>query len=132
MEQYVLMLQTDPDDKYITESTLAELSKDIPVQFIAGLDEVDKTITASGQPVVILVNDKGHAQYGPPLIKKIKSHPVYGHVPVVILGEVTTSDYIRQCYRAGASTFITKPSTVAATRKKIETFFTYWFDVAEV
>jgi hypothetical protein len=54
------------------------------------------------------------------------------HVPVVVLGEVSGDDHIKEWYRAGANTFIVKPSTVAATQKKIKTFFEYWFEVAEV
>ena len=131
MEPYVLMLQTDPDDQYITESTLAEISNNVPVQFIADSDKVDETIKQFGAPVVILVNDQGAAHRGPSIVKQLKSNTIYGHIPVVILGEVTTSEYIRQCYQAGASTFITKPSSIAGTRKKIETFFSYWMEVAE-
>lgn len=132
MQPYVLMLQTDPDDRYITESTMDEISNNIPVQFISSLEEMDKTIVEFGQPVVILVNDQGSVQQGPLTVKKLKSNPLYSHIPVVILGEVTSSEYIQDCYRAGANTFIIKPSTIAETRKKIATFFSYWFDVAEV
>ena len=132
MQPYVLMLQTDPDDRYITESTMDEISNNIPVQFISSLEEIDKTIVEFGQPVVILVNDQGSAHQGPGLVKKLKSNLLYSHLPVVILGEVTSSEYIQECYRAGANTFIIKPSTIAETRKKISTFFSYWFDVAEV
>jgi DNA-binding NarL/FixJ family response regulator len=131
MAQYVLMLQTDPDDRYITESTLADISNNVPVQFISEIDELDQAIKEHGEPVVILVNDEGSAQRGPLLVKQIKSNGIYGHLPVVILGEVTTTEYIRKCYLAGANTFIIKPSTIADTRKKIETFFSYWMEVAE-
>lgn len=132
MEHYVLMLQTDADDKYITESTLAEIGTTVPVQFLGSINELDSFIAAEGQPGVILINDQGAAHHGKKMVTQLKSHPAYGHIPVVILGEVTTEDYIRDCYKAGANTFITKPSTVAATKKKIQTFLEYWFDVAEV
>jgi response regulator RpfG family c-di-GMP phosphodiesterase len=132
MQPYALMMQIDPDDRYITESTMDEMSNNIPVQYITSIADLDKTIVDFGQPVVILVNDQGSVQGGPSLVKKIKSNPLYSHIPVVILGEVTSSEYIQQCYRAGANTFIIKPSSIADTRTKISTFFSYWFDVAEV
>lgn len=132
MQPYVLMLLTDPDDRYITESTMDEISNNIPVQFISSLEEMDKTIVEFGQPVVILVNDQGSAQQGLSVVRRLRSNPLYSYLPVVVLGEVTTSEYIQECYRAGANTFIIKPSTIAETRKKIATFFSYWFDVAEV
>jgi response regulator RpfG family c-di-GMP phosphodiesterase len=132
MQPYALMMQIDPDDRYITESTMDEMSNNIPVQYITSIADLDKAIVDFGQPVVILVNDQGSVQGGPSLVKKIKSNPLYSHIPVVILGEVTSSEYIQQCYRAGANTFIIKPSSIADTRTKISTFFSYWFDVAEV
>jgi len=129
---YVLMLQTDPDDRYITESTLSEISVTVPVYFLDGIHQLDNFIATHGDPGVILINDRGAAHLGRELLKQLKSDPVYNHIPVIILGEVTTPEYIRQCYRAGANTFIIKPSTLAATRKKIESFIQYWFEVAEV
>ena len=131
MDAYVVMLQTDEDDKYITESILAEINTAIPMVFMAGVDELKGTIAVSGEPKVILVNDSSrhtaHEQ-----LKQLKADPACNHIPVVILGEIVAEEYIRQYYRAGASTYITKPSTIAGTKEKIGNFFRYWFDTAEV
>lgn len=132
MQSYVLMLQTDPDDKYLTESALAETGNNVPVKFIGNIDELENLVAGSGAPAVILLNDRGATHKGNEVLKELKTHAAYSHIPVVVLGEVSTDEYIRQCYRSGANTFITKPSTIAATRKKIELFFAYWFDVASV
>lgn len=125
------MLQTDADDKFITESALAEMNNTAPVVFIASAGELADVVRSMGQPTVIMVNDSYTHTAGEQL-KQLKSDPAYNHIPIVVLGEVVTEEYIRQYYRAGANTYITKPSTVAGTRDKIETFFRYWFDVAEV
>ena len=130
MQSYVLMLQTDADDIYITESALSEIGNTIPVQFIANLEEMEQHIASNGEPAVILLNDRGTINRGMQVLKKLKSETIYSHIPVVMLGEYTTQDYIKEIYKAGANTYIIKPSTVAATKKKIETFFNYWFDVA--
>ena len=130
MQSYVLMLQTDVDDIYITESALSEIGNTIPVQFIANLEEMEQHIATNGEPAVILLNDRGTMNRGMQVLKKLKSDVAYAHIPVVMLGEYTTHDYIKEIYKAGANTYIIKPSTVAATKKKIETFFNYWFEVA--
>lgn len=132
MQSYVLMIQTDPDDQYITESALTEISASIPVRFINAISELGATISIIGEPSVILLNDRGTFHNGPELLKDIKNDPSYQHIPVVVLGEVSSTEHIRQYYRNGANTFIIKPSSVEGTRKKIETFFKYWFDVATV
>jgi response regulator RpfG family c-di-GMP phosphodiesterase len=131
MEQYVLMIQTDPDDKYLTESSLSEMDNPVPVKFIENIEELDGFVVAEGLPALVLLNDRGVKSKGITTIKQLKEDPVYSHIPVVVLGEVSADDHIRQWYRAGASSFIIKPSTMESTRKKISTFFEYWFTVAD-
>jgi DNA-binding NarL/FixJ family response regulator len=132
MSSYVLMLQADPDDQHITESALAEINPSIGINYLPRLDEIDKHVAKAGPPVLILLNDMGTITERGQALRKLKSDPAYSHIPVVVLGEKSSPDYVKECYRAGASTFITKPSSVNATRRKIEMFFSYWFEVAEV
>jgi response regulator RpfG family c-di-GMP phosphodiesterase len=131
MEKYVVMLRTDLDDRDITEWAMAETGTNIPVKFIDGKEDLDALIAASGDPCLLLVNDRGAAHKGHERLKHFKSNPSYNHIPVIVLGEVSTRDYIRECYRAGANSFIVKPSTVAETKKKVSDFFNYWLCVAE-
>jgi response regulator RpfG family c-di-GMP phosphodiesterase len=132
MQPYVIMLQADPDDKDITETTLAEMRHPVPIKFITEMNEWDQLIASSGNPSLILMNDRGTKQKGAEILKQLKSDPSYSHIPIIVLGEVSTEHYIRQWYHAGANSFIIKPSTISGTRKKIEVFFEYWFDVAAV
>lgn len=132
MQAYVLMLQADEDDKFLTESILEEMQETIPMHFIARISEIEDMIAVSGLPAVILINNQDHRHKAIDVVKYLKADNRLDHIPIVVLGEITTPDYIRQYYRAGANTYITKPSTMAATRKKIKLFLAYWFDVAEV
>jgi len=132
MQSYVLMLQADADDRYITESAIAEAGYDFTMKFIDHIDELDAFIAKEGVPLLILVSVSGVIRKGYDVVKQLKAHTQCGHIPVVALGEVSADDYIKEWYRAGANTFIIKPSSLAGTQKKIRTFFEYWFDVAEV
>jgi len=132
MHSYVLMLQTDAEDRFITESTMSEMEYAISMKFLDDIDKLDEYVAQEGLPSLILLNDSGSILQKSQLLRQLKGNPAYGHIPLVVLGEKTTDDYIRQCYRAGASSYITKPSSVKETKKKIGTFFSYWFDVAEV
>jgi len=132
MERYVAMLRTDMDDRDITEWAMAETGVDIPVKFITGREDLDALIAASGDPALLLLNDSGAAHKGHERLKHFKSNPAYNHIPVVLLGEMSTREYIRECYKAGANSFIIKPSTVAETKAKVRDFFNYWFNVAEL
>jgi len=132
MPSYVLMLQTDAEDRYITESTMSEIEYKVPLKFLDDIGKLDEYFIREGQPSLILLNDSGSiTQKGQPL-QQLKSNAAYGHIPVVVLGEKSMNAYVRQCYRAGASSYITKPSSINETKKKIGMCFAYWFDVAEV
>lgn len=132
MERYVAMIQTDEDDQYITESAMREIGSPVPVRYLHSIEDLEKLAGSEGEPAVILLNDAGATRRGNNWLTQLKRHDTYSHIPVVVLGEVSTEEYIRDYYRAGANTFITKPSSVAETKTKIETFFRYWFDVAAV
>lgn len=132
MEQYVLMLQADPDDTDLVESMLPEINYRIPIKFVPGLNDIPAKAALWGDPAIILVSDRGASHKGNEVLKHIKTNPSYAHIPLVVLGEVSTPEYIKACYRAGANTFITKPSSIAETKKKMEGFFRYWFEVADI
>jgi len=66
------------------------------------------------------------------VLKKLKSDPDYSSIPVVILSDNNFSRYRDEAYAYGASSFIKKPGGLDDTKNKIETFFKYWFEVAEV
>lgn len=128
-EPYVLMLEDDTDDRYITETTLRELGFNVPVKFLTYDRELINYLTHSDEPALILLDYNPVS--GAETLKQLKSHPDFNHIPVVVLSEVSSPNHVRQCYQLGANSFIQKPRTEEMTRKKIETFFRYWFEVAE-
>lgn len=131
MASYVLMLQADADDREITEAALQEIDPMVPIRFLDSSSEIEVLIGKEGVPAIILLNDAGRNE-GLSLLSVLKTHRSLNYVPVIVLGEVSNDEYIRKFYRAGANSFITKPSSVEETHKKIAAFFTYWFEVATV
>jgi CheY-like chemotaxis protein len=129
-EQYVLMLEDDADDRYITESTIKELGYNIPVRFLSYDRELITYLSQSEEPSLILLDY--NPVTGSDTLKQLKAHPDFNHIPVIVLSEVASSHHVRQCYQLGANSFIKKPYTADLTRNKIETFFRYWFEVAEI
>lgn len=131
MAPYVLMLQTDVDDTELTQWALSGLQLALPVKFLDSLDEFEGFIELNGKPSLILLNENAK-NTGIQIIRRLKTGQNYSDIPLVLLKENTLPAYINACYKAGASTVITKPSSLELTKKKIESFFYYWFDVAEL
>jgi DNA-binding response OmpR family regulator len=131
MQPYTLMLQTDPDDRLITEDVLSEIHVDIPVKFLYHFDEIASFVSLEGPPSLVIINEGGLID-AVDILRRLKNNKVYHSIPAVILTERTMEDDVIEYYKAGASTVITKPSTVELTQKKIQIFFTYWLNVAEL
>ena len=129
---FVLMLESDPDDRYITEHTLAELGYHFPVKFLTKGSELIHLLSTKEKPFVIILDDNPIDKSGIEILEKLKSNADYRHIPVVMISEVATAHHITQCYQKGASTVIKKPTTLEETKEKIGTFFKYWFEVAEL
>jgi response regulator RpfG family c-di-GMP phosphodiesterase len=130
MEPYALMVQTDDDDRFFADSTMREIDMGVNVEYVSNIDQLANLTEKKGEPHVILINDSSIRPAGGQL-KKIKADKNLSHIPVVILGEVATDEYIKKYYSLGANSYVIKPSTIEGTKKKIETFFRYWFEVAD-
>ena len=129
-DQYVLMLEDDADDRYITETTLIELGYNIPIRFVSYGRDLISYLTESEPPSLIILDY--NPVTGSDILRHLKTHPEFNHIPVVVLSDVSIANHVRECYELGANSFIRKPQTADMTTRKIETFFRYWFEVAEI
>jgi CheY-like chemotaxis protein len=132
MNRFVLMLEGDGDDRYITQQTLSDLNINVSIRFLSDSAEFYKFLSVAEKPVLILVDYNSTPDNGLEVLKKLKLNPDYCDIPVVILSDSDHPKYKNECYKYGASSFIKKPDTLEATNKKIASFFNYWFNVVEV
>lgn len=130
--RYILMVEDDPDDRHLTQQTLQDIGITVPIHFLSESTEVFSFLESHALPAIILIDYNISPDNGVEVLKSLKSHPAYRHIPVIILSESAAPAYVTECYRHGANTFVAKPFTSSGTRKKIESFFTYWLEVAEV
>ena len=130
--RYILMVEDDRDDRYLTEQTLQDIGLSVPIKYLSQSNEVGAFLSTHPHPALILIDYNISPDNGVAVLKSLKGDPRYRHIPVIILSDSAAPAYVTECYQNGANTFITKPITTDTTRKKIETFFTYWLEVAEV
>ena len=130
-QKLILMLEDDGDDRYITETAIAELGLDIQIQFFSNSNDFLNCLTTV-QPSLLLIDYNSTPENGIQVLKKIKELQPANQVPVIILSDSSSEKYKAECYAFGASSFIKKPQTVESTANKIQTFFKYWLTVAEV
>ena len=137
MLPYILMLESDPDDRYITEIFFKEHSFDIPIRFSSSSTALFRSLDAcvsSVQPLpsLILLSMSSTPLNAIEVLRKLRAHTQYNHVPAVVLCGVADEQVIKDCYAAGANSFIVKPSGNKATDQKILNFLNYWFQTVEL
>jgi CheY-like chemotaxis protein len=124
------MLEDDPDDRLMVSEVMAGLDVPVPITFLSKASDLFPTLEQS-EPILILMDYNLNPETGLELLKKVKAAPAYKHIPVVLLGDVTDSNFVAQCYFHGANTYAAKPTSMEATKRKIQLFFQYWLEVAE-
>lgn len=129
MATKVYMLEDDADDRYLTQEVLEGMDLDLSISYFTNSNELLREINRE-MPSLVLIDYNSSPENGLEVLKKIKSTTI--ELPVVILTENNYSSMKKSCYAAGASSVIAKPRGMSETREKIQTFFNYWLNVAEV
>jgi response regulator RpfG family c-di-GMP phosphodiesterase len=133
---FILMLEPDADDRYITETFFKENAFDVAIEFTADEEELEEKMSdlrlKNELPTLILLTIRTNAVAGIALIRKLKAKKEYVHIPVVVLSGITDERLVKQCYTAGASSFICKPIGDRLTNEKILNFLRYWFQTVEL
>jgi len=77
-------------------------------------------------PVVILLDLKLPKVSGLELLEKIKKHPKYNSIPVVILPSSTEDTDIKRAYQLGVNSYIVKPVDFDKFMEIAEHIEVYW------
>ena len=126
------MLEDDPDDRLLTESTFTELGYNVRIHFFSSGQELLLFLDQWAKPVLIILDYNSGPENAAVVLKRLKTHEQHRSLPVIVLSDSTSQQYIRECYALGASSYIVKPSLYEQTRHKIKTFFDYWLSTAEL
>lgn len=137
MTRFILMLEDDDDDRYITEAVFKEKQSSLKLQFVNNSDDLFAFLfscerNSLAYPSLILLNHYARPSNAVDILRELKTNARYAHIPVVVLSGVVSSEIVRNCYAAGASSFIKKPSSSNETDNKISTFLHYWFENVEL
>jgi CheY-like chemotaxis protein len=134
---YILMLEDDSEDRYITQSFFSERGYKIGLEFVSYPDHVMDSLlncleTGAYLPSLIILDKNVPGGDGLEVLQQIKANAALRSIPVILISGTDFEEHIADCYKYGASSYIVKPATNALTIKKIETFVSYWFNVVEL
>ena len=131
----ILMLEPDDADRFITKVFFEEHNFVADLHFTSSSNEFFDFLTIcdhSAYPDVILLNMHTVPLDAIGILRTLKDSVKFKHIPVVILSGSIDPKMIRECYLAGASSFIQKPDNESETNHKILSFINYWFKTVEL
>ena len=83
-------------------------------------------------PDIIFLDLRMPRQDGITTLRIIKEKPELKHIPVVMISTSKTPDEINECYRLGASGYVSKPLQFEEFSRKIKELNYYWVLTSEL
>jgi CheY-like chemotaxis protein len=127
-EKFVLYADDDADDKdWVTEACHA-VDASLRLIFVENGRQVLDYLSESGSdhlPALIVLDLNMPELDGRQTLKKLKTHPLYQRIPVVIVTTSTNRIDRDVCRQLGAALFLTKPDTHAEWQTVVRHFVPY-------
>ncbi len=109
----ILLVEDDPDDIELMQEALIDNNITYQLETISQGDRVLGHLELSKKfPDVIILDLNLPKLHGREVLSRIKTSDTLKNIPVVILTTSSSPVEREYCLKAGASSFITKPSTV--------------------
>lgn len=134
----ILMADDDADDRYLTKAAFEESQVKCDIYFVEDGDEVFDFLYSRGKftdhqellPSLIMLDLNMPKKDGRQVLDEIKKSPSLKHIPIIIFTTSKSPEDVRQVYRMGASSFITKPTSFEDLLEVARSIGTYWVNTA--
>lgn len=118
----ILLVEDDQDDVELMQDALRDNDVQFTMDVVRQGDKVIPHLKAcKNLPNVILLDLNLPKMHGREVLSRIKLSSDFRHIPVAILTTSSSQTEKEFCLSAGATHFLTKPSTVEGFNKTIET-----------
>ncbi|MFZ7111031.1 MAG: response regulator [Desulfatiglandales bacterium] len=138
---HILMVDDDPDDYYLTRDALGEAGSEYILRLVSDGSEMLDYLLNRGNyadrqenptPDLILLDLNMPRMDGHQALSEIRSCEHTKNVPVVIFTTSCNEEDINGCYRAGANSFLHKPSDYDSLVMAMRHLMDYWFNTVEL
>lgn len=131
----ILVAEDDENDAFILKRALAQAGATCPVHFCKdglavqaylGAEEPYSDRNRFTWPWILVVDLKMPKMDGLELLKWLRAHPEYKHMPAVVLTASRQPSDVKEAYRSGASSYLVKPSNYESLVEMMKLFLSYW------
>ncbi len=129
---YILVAEDDEEDREIMEIVFSKLTCPAKMVFVENGEQLLAHLAAYGGAFegLILTDLNMPRLNGKQVLKSLKEDTRYKHIPVVVFSTSAWGEDVQICYRAGASTFISKPDNMEGWTDMLTNICSYWFRTA--
>jgi CheY-like chemotaxis protein len=115
MSKRCLLIDDDDDDRLIFESTIQKYFPNYQILSFSSFEAAQKDVMPleRNNPEIVFMDLNMPKTNGLAALTMIRSNELTEQLPVVIYSTSNNPDDINSCLKAGATAFITKPSTIA-------------------
>ena len=132
----ILMADDDAEDCLLVKEAVEEAGFAHVLRFVADGEELLEYLKGEGRyeaartprPDLILLDLNMPRRDGREALQQIKADPRLLDIPVVVLTTSASEDDVSFCYRNGASSFVSKPTSFRDWIDGLRILCSYWFD----
>ena len=128
----ILLVEDNPMDLDLTFQAFQEHSVVNPILVCRDGEEAIDYIAEHGSaadpllPILVLLDLRLPKVDGIDVLRQARSHPVWKHVPIVVLTTSRENHDIEAAYGLGVNSYIVKPVDFAAFTEVVQTIKIYW------
>ncbi len=114
----IFLVDDDPDDRFFIRQAIQQVGQEVEVIEATSGFELLTLIQQQKKPFssLILMDINMPKMDGVETVKVMRSDRTLPSIPVIMISTTTNPSYIKNAYDAGASGFISKPSTLQGFR----------------
>lgn len=137
MHRPILVIEDSDEDFDVLQASLRSATAQNPLIRCATGKEVSAylmkayELSSSAYPIFVLLDIKIPGGDGRNILKDLRSHPVLGPVPVIMMTTSSQPGDIENCYRWGASGYMVKPVDLERFEAMVEKMAGYWLQCVE-
>jgi two-component system response regulator len=134
-----LIVDDDADDRRLLAEAIKETRREYEIVMLGDGHELveylnDPNNRNSGQSgrMLIILDLNMPRMNGMDALRVIKSQPELKTIPVVVMSTSRNQRDVREAYRLGAASFITKPISFSRLLEAVEAMSRYWCELVEL
>jgi CheY-like chemotaxis protein len=131
----ILHVDDDPNDQFLFEYAYHAANLDLPLKQLGSGEQAIAYLEGHGEyadrstyplPCLVIMDLKMNGASGFDVLKRMRQHPEWKSVVVILLSSSTMPGDIDRALNHGANAFVTKPGTLDGFRELLESIRAFW------